>query len=104
MSDNPLGRRIITLVIPVESLLDYLSGKIILKLPNAIPNDSKLFSSALDTDHQILKLTLTNDSFERRDFDDPIRCISIKTEPVKPDETTEVTLPNVLESNEDRSV
>jgi hypothetical protein len=80
MSDNPLTRRTIAIAIPIPVLLDALAGRVILKLPSSVPEGSEFFSSHLDTEHQILRITVTHPAIDPRDFDDPIRCLKVIAE------------------------
>lgn len=52
------------LSMPMEALLDILSGRATATLPNEIPADSVFLYSFIEPEHQILKICLTHDKFD----------------------------------------
>ena len=77
MYENTLGRRLLAITIPIESLVEVFTGRLILSLPKEIPEDAKYFASHYDARHQMLYITVTHPTFDVRDFDDPIRCVKV---------------------------
>src|SRR5271156_3068305 len=59
-----MSRRIAFLSMPIEALLDILSGRATAKLPESIPTDSTFLYSFIEPDHQLLKIALTHEKFE----------------------------------------
>lgn len=92
------GRRIAFLSMPLEALLDILTGRATAKLPVEVPEDACLLYSFVEPDSQTLKIAITHDKFELITHGGFIKIhklivetIPVK-EPVKPEGYTGETL------------
>lgn len=52
-----------------------------MKLPPDIPPDASFLYSYIDVEHNLLKITVTHESFEERDFDCFAKGTSVTIEP-----------------------
>lgn len=59
-----MARRILFLSMPIEALLEVLTGRATAKLPSNIPTDSTLLYSYIDPESQTLKIAVTHPTFE----------------------------------------
>lgn len=59
-----MARRILFLSMPIEALLEVLTGRATAKLPSDIPTDSTLLYSYIDPECQTLKIAVTHASFD----------------------------------------
>jgi hypothetical protein len=58
------GRRIVFLSIPIEALLDILSGRATARLPDEVPSDIALMYSFIEPDTQVLKMAVSHEKFD----------------------------------------
>lgn len=69
MQEIPLGRKMVFITMPIEALLEVISGRITLKLPPEVPEDAKYLYTYVDEEKQVLQIAVTHESFEPKLFD-----------------------------------
>ena len=57
-------RRIVFLSMPIEALLDILTGRATAKLPEEIPPEATLMYSFIEPENQVMKIALTHETFD----------------------------------------
>ena len=60
-------RKIAALSMPIEALLDIITGRATVVLPDTIPPDAKYLYAYIDEEKQVIKLILTHEKFPPRD-------------------------------------